>query len=70
MAGTKRGAYLMAAIERLVALGGEFQRISLFATVEPLPLVGAFVGGYEIARDGNEARFNPRRVELVRAAME
>jgi ATP-dependent Lhr-like helicase len=41
VAGTKRGAFLMAAVERLP----EAQRIALSATVRPLETVAAFVGG-------------------------
>ncbi|HEX5139001.1 MAG TPA: DEAD/DEAH box helicase [Planctomycetota bacterium] len=41
VAGSKRGAYLMTAVERLP----ETQRIALSATVRPLGTVAAFVGG-------------------------
>jgi len=47
VAGDKRGAYLMSAVERLVDLSGEFQRISLSATIRPLELVAGFVGGMD-----------------------
>jgi len=45
VAGEKRGAYLMTAVERLVPLSGEFQRLALSATVQPLARVASFVGG-------------------------
>lgn len=61
--GNKRGAFLMSAIERLVPLSGEFQRIALSATVEPLNQVAAVVGGY--VREGE--RFEPRAVNVLRA---
>ena len=51
VAGTKRGAFLMTAVERLP----EVQRIALSATVRPLETVAAFVGG------------PGRRVEILRA---
>ncbi len=51
VAATKRGAFLMTAVERL----GEVQRIALSATVRPLETVAAFVGG------------PGRRVEILKA---
>jgi ATP-dependent Lhr-like helicase len=43
---SKRGTHLITAVDRLVPLAGEFQRIALSATVKPLDLVARFVGGY------------------------
>ncbi len=63
----KRGVYLMSAIERLVPLAGEFQRISLSATVNPMPLVAKFVAGYK-RLDGHQ--FEPRQVTCVRSDAE
>ncbi|MCP4708882.1 MAG: DEAD/DEAH box helicase, partial [Planctomycetes bacterium] len=42
---TKRGTYLITAVDRLVPLCGEFQRIALSATVKPLEKVARFIGG-------------------------
>jgi ATP-dependent Lhr-like helicase len=42
----KRGTHLITAVERLVPLAGEFQRIALSATVEPPELAAEFVGGF------------------------
>tara|TARA_B100000676_G_scaffold311581_1_gene381983 strand:+ start:412 stop:4758 length:4347 start_codon:yes stop_codon:yes gene_type:complete len=43
--GNKRGVYLMSAVERLIGLSGEFQRIALSATVRPIETVAEYVGG-------------------------
>ncbi|MDP1992750.1 MAG: DEAD/DEAH box helicase [Syntrophales bacterium] len=43
--GTKRGTHLITAVERLVRISGEFQRIALSATVKPLLKVADFIGG-------------------------
>ncbi|HLP43623.1 MAG TPA: DEAD/DEAH box helicase, partial [Fibrobacteria bacterium] len=61
VAGTKRGVHLITAVDRLVPLAGEFQRIALSATVRPLPLVAAWVGGYR--REGEA--YAPRPVDIV-----
>ena len=49
VAGSRRGTLLMASLERLTELNGEFQRIALSATVRPLKRMAAFVGG--VGRD-------------------
>ncbi|WP_026839860.1 DEAD/DEAH box helicase [Citrifermentans bremense] len=62
VAGGKRGTHLITAVERLVLLSGEFQRIALSATVRPLETVADFVGGLRQA--GRE--HVPRPVSIVR----
>ena len=60
----KRGVYLMSAVERLVPLSGEFQRIALSATVRPLKTVADFIGGF--VRQGNI--YSPRTVGIIQTA--
>jgi ATP-dependent Lhr-like helicase len=64
--GTKRGTHLITAVDRLVPLAGEFQRIALSATVEPLRIVAEFVGG--LRSEGN-LRYSPRTVRILRSSI-
>ncbi|HKP98540.1 MAG TPA: DEAD/DEAH box helicase [Fibrobacteria bacterium] len=61
VAGAKRGTHLITAVDRLVPLAGEFQRIALSATVRPLETVAAWAGGYILGETG----YVPRRVECI-----
>jgi len=65
MAGTRRGTHLMTAVERLVELSGEFQRIALSATARPLETVARFVGGRTRSDTGSEPLFRERKVEII-----
>ncbi len=60
----KRGTHLITAVDRLVPLAGEFQRIALSATVKPLDTVARFVGGY---RQTAPETYVPRAVDIVRS---
>ncbi len=66
VAPTKRGTYLITAIDRLVSLNGEFQRIALSATVKPLERIAEFIGGYKII-PGDSPRYEKRPVSIIRS---
>ena len=48
--GSKRGTHLIVAVDRLVRLAGEFQRLAISATVRPVETVARFVGGWRMER--------------------
>ena len=64
---SKRGVHLITAVERLVRLSGEFQRLALSATVRPLERVAQWVGGYEITGSAEDASYRRRAVAVVEA---
>lgn len=70
VAADKRGTHLMTAVERLVLLAGEFQRIALSATVQPLERVAEWIGGYLLDREtgAEEPVYRKRKVEVIRSA--
>jgi ATP-dependent Lhr-like helicase len=64
----KRGTHLITAVDRLVRLAGEFQRVAMSATVRPVERVARFVGGWQGARAaGGEVRHEPRPVAVLAA---
>ena len=67
VAGSKRGTHLLTAVERLVPLSGEIQRIALSATVRPLERIAELVGGFELEGWPGEPRYRQRSVAVVRS---
>lgn len=66
----KRGLHLITAVDRLVPLSGEFQRIAISATVKPMAAVAEFVGGFRLEGDEHDPRYIPRPVSLVESQSE
>ncbi|MDR0495088.1 MAG: DEAD/DEAH box helicase, partial [Treponema sp.] len=66
--GNKRGSFLSCQIDRLALLAGEFQRISLSATIRSPEIAAAFVGGLDSKGRGRKlhiaAPAAEKRVEL------
>jgi len=67
---SKRGTHLITAVDRLVPLAGEFQRIALSATVRPLEPVAQFVGGLKAMQAGEDYRYQKRPVVILRSTAE
>ncbi len=65
VAGTKRGVHLITAVDRLVPLCGEFQRIALSATVRPKEVAAEFVGGWRMEGDPREPVYIKRYVSII-----
>lgn len=65
--GTKRGTHLITAVDRLIPLSDEFQRIALSATVRPMETVAEFIGGLRVLHQGESVTWQPRPVELIRS---
>ena len=63
--GTKRGTHLITAVERLVRLSGEFQRIALSATIRPMETVAEFVGSYKAEGNLHNPTYTPRPVTTI-----
>ncbi|KHK03997.1 DEAD/DEAH box helicase [Desulfovibrio sp. TomC] len=70
VAGSKRGVFLLAGVERLALLAGEFQRVALSATVSPLATVAAMVGGFRPAGEAADGALVPRPVAVVASPAE
>jgi ATP-dependent Lhr-like helicase len=65
--GSKRGIHLITAVDRLVPLSGEFQRVAMTATVRPVEMVAEFVAGLKLEGPVGGAHFIPRAVTIIRS---
>ncbi|MBN2326531.1 MAG: DEAD/DEAH box helicase [Candidatus Omnitrophica bacterium] len=65
VAGNKRGAHLITAVDRLAPLSGEFQRIALSATIRPLDRIAEWVGGRRMDERVGEIQYNRRSVQII-----
>jgi ATP-dependent Lhr-like helicase len=65
--GTKRGTHLITAVDRLVPLSGEFQRIALSATMNPPERAADFVGGFRRIGKAQDFHYEKRPVAVVRS---
>lgn len=64
-ADTKRGTHLITAVDRLVLLSGEFQRIALSATARPLQRIAEWAGGRKFEERDGLFSYSPRKMEIV-----
>jgi len=64
---SKRGTHLITAVDRLVPMAGEFQRIALSATIKPLKTVAEFIGGYTRTGSVDAPLYRPRSVQMIQA---
>ncbi|MFC1821801.1 DEAD/DEAH box helicase [Thermodesulfobacteriota bacterium] len=66
--GNKRGVHLITAVDRIVPLAGDFQRIALSATIRPLETVAEFVGGFRVEEADGKTRYKARPVSIIHTA--
>ncbi|MFP4384942.1 MAG: DEAD/DEAH box helicase [Spirochaetia bacterium] len=64
LAASKRGTHLITAVERAGLSAGDFQRIAISATVNPLEKIAGFVGGYNRRETDSGPVYEPRKVEI------
>ncbi|MBN2441906.1 MAG: DEAD/DEAH box helicase [Spirochaetales bacterium] len=61
----KRGTHMITAVDRLVRLSGEFQRIALSATVKPLSVISDFVAGFIAEPEADGISYSKRQVTVL-----
>ncbi|MBN1646444.1 MAG: DEAD/DEAH box helicase [Spirochaetales bacterium] len=69
IAGSKRGTHLITAVDRLVLLAGEFQRIALSATVRPLEKIAEFTAGYIRRGEGPDCHYAKREIGIITSSI-
>ena len=65
VASNKRGTHLITAVDRLVHLSGEFQRIGISATVRPLNKIADFIAGYQMIGTPSQISYLKRPIQIV-----
>jgi len=68
LAASKRGTYMMSAVERLAWAAGEIQRVALSATVHPVERIAAWMAGFEVRDPGPEVSYRARPVTVIASA--
>ncbi|GHU15185.1 DEAD/DEAH box helicase [Spirochaetia bacterium] len=68
--GTKRGSFLSCQIDRLSLVAGEFQRVSLSATVRPPEIAAEFIGGIRAVTRNGKTVYEKRPVKIAAPATE
>lgn len=66
---TKRGTHLITAVDRLIPLSGDFQRIGISATVKPKQTVAAYMGGYKLEGTNRSPKYSPRQIAIIQTDM-
>ena len=61
----KRGTHLITAIDRLVPIAGEFQRIALSATVKPKKVISEFVAGFQKFGKDSNTNYLKRKIDTI-----
>lgn len=70
IADNKRGTHLISAVDRIVALSDEFQRIGLSATIRPLEKVADFIAGFIMKEENGETVYSKREVKIVHSNLQ